>query len=507
VVRNPTPAARGRFRLPHAGFAAAALLWLAVPVADAQFGGGKSDFAAQFDRNGDGWLNADERAAARAAINGGQPALGRATGRVAPKTATVTPDSVRTYRDEPLYAPAVLRTLFLDFAEADWEQELTDFYRTDIDVPAMLRVDGRTYRDVGVHFRGQTSFMMVPGGYKHSMDIDLDLVGKQSLLGYRKLELLNAAADPTLLRNALYMHVMRQYLPAPQVNYMKVVINGEYWGVYVSEEHLTREFTQRAVGTADSLRWKIPGSPRGRGGLEYLGDDPAAYHGIYEIKSADKQASWQALINLCRVLNQTPPAQLQAALAPLLDIEGTLRFLAVEKALINNDGYWTRASDYSLFTDAQGRFHVAPHDANETLRPREQMGWGRFGQAPTSADPVELDALEGAQEPRKALLYRLLAVPALRARYLAYVREVADRWLDWKQLGPLAHSYQSVIAADIATDRHKLYSTEAFTRSVADDDLIEGQGGPIAPPTMSLKTFAEQRRAYLLRVIPPPAAH
>ena len=370
----------GRHLLRYAGLVAGVVLsWLAVPVADAQFGRGKSDFAAQFDRNGDGWLNAEERATARAAINGGQPVRGRATGRVTPKPATVAPESVRTYHDEPLYAQGVLRTLFLDFAEGDWEQELIDFYRTDIDVPATLRVDGRTYHDVGVHFRGQTSFMMVPAGYKHSMDIDLDLVdGKQSLLGYRKLELLNAAADPTLLRNALYMHVMRQYLPAPQVNYMKVVINGEYWGVYVSEEHLTREFTQRAVGTADSLRWKVPGSPRGRGGLEYLGEDPAAYRGIYDIKSADKKASWQALINLCRVLNQTPPAQLQAALAPLLDIEGALRFLAVEKALINNDGYWTRASDYSLFTDAQGRFHVAPHDANETLRPREQMGWGRF---------------------------------------------------------------------------------------------------------------------------------
>jgi hypothetical protein len=346
--------------------------------------------------------------------------------------------------------------------------------------------------------------MMVGAGYKHSMDIKLDLVeDKQALQGYRKIELLNGAADPTLLRNALYMHVMRQYLPAPQVNYMKVVINGEYWGVYVSEEHLTGEFTRRAVGTADSMRWKIPGSPRGRGGLEYLGEDAAAYKGTYEIKSADKKDSWKALIKLCRVLNQTPPAQLQAALAPLLDVDGALRFLAVEKALINNDGYWTRASDYSLFTDAQGRFHVAPHDANETLRPREQMGWGRFRQAGGSPDPVDLEPLAGADEPSKALLYRLLAVPELRARYLAYVREIADKWLDWKQLGPVARSYQSAIVADIPADRHKLYSTEAFSRAVTDDDAVAEEGGPIAPPTMSMKTFADQRRAYLLRVIPP----
>lgn len=479
----------------------------AAAVTQAQFGmrGRKTDLVQMYDRDGDGWLNAAERMAARLDLNGGTLPR-RPAAAAAPRTAPRN-DDVRLYHDEPLFAPNVVRTLFLTFAESDWEQELIDFYRTDIDVPAELRVDGRTYHGVGVHFRGQTSFMMVGSGYKHSMDLKFDLVDhKQALLGYRKLELLNGAADPTLLRNALYMHIMRQYIPAPLVNYMKVYINGEYWGVYVNEEHLTSEFTRRAVGTAEALRWKIPGSPRARGGLEYLGEDPAAYRSIYEIKSADRKDSWKALIRLCKVLNQTPPAQLQAALAPLLDVDGALRFLAVEKALINNDGYWTRASDYSLFTDAQGRFHLAPHDANETIRPQEQMGWGRFGRTDAAnANPVELDPLAGSDDPGKALLYRLLAVPELKARYLGYVRDVAERWLDWKNLGPLAHSYQSAIAADIAADHRKLFSTEAFTRAVTDDDAVEEEGGPIAPPTLGLKSFAEQRRAYLLRVLPAVA--
>ena len=51
----------------------------------------------------------------------------------------------------------------------------------------------------------------------------------------------------------------------------------------------------------------------------------------------------------------------------MLDVDGALKFLALEVALVNNDGYWTRASDYSIYLDTKGMFHLFPHDANETL--------------------------------------------------------------------------------------------------------------------------------------------
>jgi len=125
-------------------------------VTQAQFGlrGRKTDLVQMYDRDGDGWLNAAERMAARLDLNGGTLPR-RPAAAAAPRTAPRN-DEVRIYHDEPLYATNVVRTLFLTFAESDWEQEMIDFYRTDIDVPAEVRVDGRVYHDVGVHFRGQT---------------------------------------------------------------------------------------------------------------------------------------------------------------------------------------------------------------------------------------------------------------------------------------------------------------------------------------------------------------
>ncbi|GAB1487640.1 hypothetical protein MASR2M8_00800 [Opitutaceae bacterium] len=85
------------------------------------------------------------------------------------------------------------------------------------------------------------------------------------------------------------------------------------------------------------------------------------------------------MIKLCRVLNQTKPDQLEAALSPLLDIDGALKFLALENVLIKSDGYWARASDCNLYQAKDGRFHLIPHDANETMSAPQGLTWGGGG--------------------------------------------------------------------------------------------------------------------------------
>lgn len=639
----------------------------------------------RFDKNGDHRLNREERQAARQALAGeraegggrrgpfGPPGRRGRFGRARdtqppPPGPKLTPADVKTFPDTPMYDLATLRTFFLEFESADWEQELADFIDTDVEVPATLTVDGRTYPDVGVHFRGMSSLMMIGAGQKRSLNLSLDFVHKdQRLGGYRTFNLLNAHEDPTFLRSVLYYRIAREYLPAPKANFVRVVINGESWGVYVNVQQFNKDFLREWFGTTKGARWKTPGSPGGRASLAYLGDDPAAYKGIYEIKSKDDPQAWAALIRLCKVLNETPADQLEAALAPLLDIDGALRFLALENALINNDGYWIRTSDYSLYLDPNGKFHVIPYDANETFTRPGGPGFGgaggrgRFGpgellapqilaqadrdgdatltsaelaaladdwfkrldpdprgqvneeqfadklrellspprlgppgddsgpagrsggfgsprlampglfaaldanhdaaltlaelkqtfahwfarwdtdqrgalteaqlraglaevlprpdfagppgepRGPRSArgpggrlsgnapriEGVQLDPLIAADDPDKPLISKLLAVPARRQRYLGYIRDIADKWLDWDRLGPIARQCHALIAAEVRADTRKLDSTEAFEKGLLEDTGGEGFG-PFGRGHIGLKNFADQRRAYLL---------
>jgi hypothetical protein len=441
------------------------------------------ELVARFDANRDGRLDPSERTAARGYLEANPqlrpPARRGRVGRSGTPGPRLSPTDVKSYpADVALYDPDALRTLFLDFATPDWEQELAAFWHTDVEVAATLTVDGVVYRDVGVSFRGNNSFTAVPEGLKRSMTVTLDFARDQSLLGFKELKLLNANQDPTLLRSALYLDVARRYLPALQGNFVRVVINGESWGVYVNQQHFGKEFL-RAAGAPNGTRWKSPNNSVG-GGLSYLGEDVALYKRWYEMKGGDDLAAWQALIRLTRVLNETPPEQLETALAPLLDVDGALRFLALDMALVNGDGYWNDGSDFNLYLDDAGRFHFTPHDANEGFR------------ATAANNGVGPDPLIGLTDPNKSLRSKLLAVPALRDRYLRYVGEIAETWLDWNRLEPLVLRYRSVIADEVARDTRKLDTTEAFTTGVY--GLL---GEPVAPAT-SLKGFAERRRAFLL---------
>jgi hypothetical protein len=474
----------------------------------------------QFDADDSGWLDAAERAAAREFMRlnppddrRGGPGRGRGgrgsrgPGREEREPATpgprVSPDDVATFPGAALYDPAVLRTIFLEFESADWEAELSDFYNTDVDVPATLVVDGARHPGAGVHFRGASSYFMVPAGSKRSLNVSMDLVDPgQRLCGVMTLNLLNSAGDPSFMSSILYSHIARQHIPAPRANLAKVVINGESWGVFVNVQQFNREFLAEHYPSSAGARWKVKGRPNGESGLDYVGDDLDEYRRRYEIKSKDDEDDWKDLIELCRVLSTAPIESLEASLAPILDIDGVLWFLALDNVLVNSDGYWVRASDYSIFEDGSGVFHLVPHDMNEAFAGALGGPGGRGRPAgPGAAERRpgwELDPLVGMDDPGKPLRSRLLAVPSLRARYLEHVRRLAEESLDWTALGPVVAQHRALIEAEVAADTRKLSSLEAFRRATADDPAAEDDAGAAPRRAIPLRTFVERRRAFLL---------
>lgn len=489
-------------------FVAGALALLTSSAVFAQFPGGPGgrggpgfaqpdlEIVEQFDKDGNGWLNVDERKAARefVATQGGGRGGGRGGGfgrggmvvsgspgpKVDPSSVTPVPRSV------PFYAPGTVRTLFFEFENSDWEQELATFKNTDVEVPATMTVDGRRYERVGMSFRGNSSFMMVPDGLKRSFNVTVDLVDEnQNVLGFRTLNLMNGINDPTLMRGVLFEDIAANYVPTARANFVRVVINGESWGIYTNLEQINRDFVADRFKGENGVRWKVPGSPGSRAGLEYIGDDPESYKQLFEIKNKDNRRSWDALVNLTKVLNTTPVDQLEVALSPILNIDGTLKFLALDNVLVNSDGYWTRGSDYYLYLDEGGRFHVLPGDTNEAFSSGGGRGGGRRGApgggAGSTGSGTTLDLLVGLDDPTKPLRSRLLAVPALRAKYLAHCRDIAQNWLDWQKLGVSAQRYQDLITAHVTVDTRKMISNEQFATS------LDG-----------FRAWVDARRAYVL---------
>ena len=471
-----------------------------------RFGGGRGPRRAEkiinrFDADKDGKLNDVERKAARKYIHDSRGTTGasRPSGNTSPHT-THADDlkaslAAQLNGNPDLYDANTLRTLYLRFHDTDWYEQFGDFYRTDVDVPADLITDGKVYQSVGVRFRGSSSYFTVQNE-KKSFNIAVDYGDdKQRLYGYKTLNLLNGHSDPSFLREILYSRIASNYIPAPKANLVKLVINGESWGIYVNSQQFNKDFLDEWFGTKDGVRWKVP--PGRNSGLVYNGDQPSAYQQSYQLKTRVEEApnAWQDLIELCEVLESTPDDQLESRLSAILNIDRALWFLALDNVFIDNDGYFSRASDYALYQDPTGRFHLLPHDSNETFR---FAGGG--GPNSWQTDGQMLSPVSQENDMMRPVISRLFAIPHLRARYLAHIRTIANEWLDWDVFQPIIAEYQSLVDAEVKADDKKLYTYEAFATShIKDQGGGEGgrRGGRGGRSTPSFKRFVEERGEYL----------
>ncbi|MEW5801388.1 MAG: CotH kinase family protein [bacterium] len=178
-----------------------------------------------------------------------------------------------------LYDETVLRTISLDFAQQDWWQQMINNHNAggDANVLADLTMDGVTYHGVGVRFKGMTSYMMAGNSQKKSFNIEIDETDPdQRLMGYKTLNLNNAALDPSFIREVLYFDIARKYIPCPKANFVKLIINGENWGIYVNAQQNNSDLIEEWFQSSDGDRWKVGGGMGGgQGGVFTAAQQPS----------------------------------------------------------------------------------------------------------------------------------------------------------------------------------------------------------------------------------------
>ena len=394
----------------------------------------------------------------------------RISKRGATKAVVPAPSEVAHYKDKSWFDPRVMRTVFLSLAGSDWHSQLAEFYRTDVEVPGKLTVDGVEYAGVGVRYRGSSSYINVSTLKKKSLNVSIDFTNDdQRVYGNRTINFLNCNQDPSLIRDAVFSRIAGEFVPTPRVNFVKLVINGTNWGVYANAQQFNKDFLADWFGSRKAVRWKIERNYRGVGALRYLGEDRAEYQRAFQLKSKGAPQAWQHLIDLCRLLDQTPVEDREAALSPVLDVDRTLWFLALEWVFQDGDGYVKQGYDYRLVQLPDGRFLPILYDNNEILpspvvnravMPRRgQQGFGR-------------DPLEQMGNDLRPLISSLLAVPQWRARYLAHVKTIATRCLDWEKIGAVCQEFHDLIDPEVRRDRRRLATLSAFQGSIEELKIL-----------------------------------
>jgi len=451
----------------------------------------KTPLVTQFDQDKNGLLSSAERQKARAHIRETRSKRGRLNSPrrlSSPGVSTPFPEGLVNAKNAPaprggLYDENVLRTIHLRLPQEDWYEELGDFYLTDVDLSADLAIDGALYPGVGIRFRGKSSYFTIGKSEKRSFNISIDFTHrKQRLQGYRTLNLLNCHADPTFLREVLYSKICRDYMPGARASFVKLVINGENWGVYVNLQQFNSDFLRDWFGTSKGVRWKVPGR-RPDAAFNWNGPASEKYSEVYELKGSSIERPWSGLIKVCELLEKTPAVELETRIENLFNIDRALWFLALENIFMDNDSYVAKASDYALYQDGlHNRIHLLQQDGSEPFGVRGPE-WG----ADAKVSPVLHE-----DNPARPLIYRLLAVPHLRARYLAHYRTITRDWLSRESILPIMDRYLRLISKEVSRDQKKIFSRELFEKN-REEDVEVGR-----LQISGLLSFIDKRRSYLL---------
>lgn len=389
-----------------------------------------------------------------------------------------------------LYDPDTVRDVYLQFAPTNWWTQLTNNYASETNLAATMTVDGTSYANVGVRFRGNTSYTQLPqqpnqGWEKKSFNIEMDWqVPSQDLYGYDSLNLNNGFHDPTFLREFLTYMVMRRHGVAPKANFVRLWLNGTYWGLYINVQQPNKDMMKEWFRSNDGNRYRCfptsGGFNNGRCAYTVLTPNVAAsYLSAYQAKQGDGTD----LMNLCTVLNATTTATPQSTLLAVFNVDAFYRYAAVMNVTTNTDSYLESGKDHFLYIDdVHGDGTTFPFDLNEAMA----------GSASLAPDYQTTNAFRPA-------FTKTLQFADWTQRYKAHLRAVLDESFNPTFLVPLAQQYHAMIAADVAADTKKIYTTAQFTTNLTASVTVTGGGGPGGGTTTvpGLVPFIQNRYAFL----------
>lgn len=255
-------------------------------------------------------------------------------------------------------------SIFVHDRLVDWKISVTNedwsalVRSPSVYIPADLTVDGVRYESVGLRLVGNSNRA------KLGMRIRFDEFNPVLRFhGVKRINLRSGSGDPTLVREALALRLMREAgIPAPRASFVWLDW-GNAGGIYTLVEQVDRRFLEDRFGDRDGNLFKVETG----GNLVFRGEDPASYEwATYEAKSGEEPPERQGLIRLMQQLQLSGDA-LQESLPRVLDVDGLLLLLAANRWLANLDSLSGTARNLYLYEDTSGWFRAIPWDLDRAF--------------------------------------------------------------------------------------------------------------------------------------------
>ncbi|MBV6438495.1 MAG: hypothetical protein EPGJADBJ_00119 [Saprospiraceae bacterium] len=368
---------------------------------------------------------------------------------------------------QSFYDINTVQEIKVSFSQPNWSY-LLDSLKNVSDggylVVPQVEINGQVFDSVGIKYKGYSSYD--PGNLKNPIHIELNHIIKgQNYLGVKDIKLSNVFYDPTFVREVLSYEILRKYMDEPLANYAKLWLDGEYWGVYVNVESVSKPFLRKHFHTdGDNPFFKcnpvdVAGT-NGHADLKLDEDhitDSAFYYDRYELKS---DYGWAQFLGLMDTLTNYPNK-----VHRVIDVDRALWMIAFNNVFVNLDSYTgVFAQNYYLYQDKNDRWLPVVWDLN--------MSFGGFNnldgsQLMTIQQMKQLDPLAQANNSFRPLIQSLLQNPTYKRMYLAHMRTILqENFASTMLYRPRALQLQALISADVLADDKKFYSNAQFVSNI-----------------------------------------
>ena len=235
-----------------------------------------------------------------------------------------------------------------------------------------VEADGQTLTNVAIRFKGVSSVVRAPNGFKRPFKLDFDReVDGRKFQGVGEVYLNNNVNDATQMREALAYDLFRKAgIPAPHTAFARVYLTipgkleKQNLGLYTLVEPVGGEFLKREFGTKKGMLLK----PEQMKGLGYLGDDWDNYTERYHPKAEPSPEEASRFIAFVRFIQQADPDTFSRRLADYIDPKAFARYVALNAILANVDSFIGNGHNY--FLEVHPDTHKAsfvPWDLNESF--------------------------------------------------------------------------------------------------------------------------------------------
>lgn len=269
--------------------------------------------------------------------------------------------------------------------EAAALQELEQHGNLEQFVPASLRIEhpgapALDFARVGVRHKGSYTLhhcwdefggvrSYADDCQKLSLKLDFDRYDESLRLdGLKQLNLHAASADASKLRELVAYQTFREAgVDAPRTLPARVFVNGEPRGLFIAVEEVDGRYT----------RAHYPGGPDGNLYKEVWPNatTPDAEL-IAALRTNEEAADISDMRAFAAAVARAANGDFEAELAPFVELEALLRYIAVDRAILNWDGimafYTPRAPHNFYWYHDDGpapRFHLIPWDLDDTFWP------------------------------------------------------------------------------------------------------------------------------------------